>query len=308
MKLITVLMIIFITFLAVAGCSKSGAEISKVKNGVLPFDKSISVGQAFDGYKYFDHKEWKYQKTEQERRIVTFVGSIDMSATNYNDAYVDWIAKQPMVDIGFAVNGLDYKHVKVISDAKATIEFVLNVDNTFDVKELVLSGKQDNGEIIERKITDGFLEKIYKNEKLPLLWFLYNSNTETSKNTNKGAVKTSCLKYDPSPVELSGVVRRVVYAGPPNYESVESGDEPEVNWILHLQNDICVQGNHENPDMDTDDDIYDIDKVTLFDLNKIQLNKFENKNVVVKGTLDNRTSSPHYHTPVVIDLSDIKTR
>ena len=34
--------------------------------------------------------------------------------------------------------------------------------------------------------------------------------------------------------ELSGVLVRKVFPGPPNYDSVEDGDYPEVGWILQL--------------------------------------------------------------------------
>jgi hypothetical protein len=41
------------------------------------------------------------------------------------------------------------------------------------------------------------------------------------------AAAPPCLKYEPEVVELKGKVKRVVFPGRPNYESVKAGDEPE---------------------------------------------------------------------------------
>jgi len=44
---------LFLMVFTVIGCSKFGGDVELVKTGYLDYDKSISVGQAFDGYKYF---------------------------------------------------------------------------------------------------------------------------------------------------------------------------------------------------------------------------------------------------------------
>lgn len=71
-----------VAFLALVlnGCNKvGGGDVSLVKNGYLDFDKSITLGQALDGYKFFSKKEWKAYKTEQGRRVVEFVGEHDLN-------------------------------------------------------------------------------------------------------------------------------------------------------------------------------------------------------------------------------------
>jgi hypothetical protein len=47
-----------------------------------------------------------------------------------------------------------------------------------------------------------------------------------------------CLDY--GSVSLSGTLVRQTYAGPPDYESVTRGDEPQVIWVLQLDWPICV--------------------------------------------------------------------
>jgi hypothetical protein len=53
-------------------------------------------------------------------------------------------------------------------------------------------------------------------------------------------VAADCLQY--GLVNLTGRLVRQIYPGPPDYESVTSGDEPLVIWILQLERGICIVG------------------------------------------------------------------
>lgn len=53
-----------------AGCSKD--DLTFVKTGHTSYNKSIAIGDAFDGYKYFGKKEWQAVKTPQGGRFVIF--------------------------------------------------------------------------------------------------------------------------------------------------------------------------------------------------------------------------------------------
>ncbi|MBM0107750.1 DUF4431 domain-containing protein [Steroidobacter sp. S1-65] len=59
------------------------------------------------------------------------------------------------------------------------------------------------------------------------------------------AVEYSCLQYGPN--ELVGTLVRQTYAGPPDYESVTKGDEPQVIWLLQLDERVCVAANSRYP-------------------------------------------------------------
>jgi len=37
----------------------NGGNVNTVKNGTLNFDNSITVGEAFDNYKYFRKTKWE---------------------------------------------------------------------------------------------------------------------------------------------------------------------------------------------------------------------------------------------------------
>jgi hypothetical protein len=55
----------------------------------------------------------------------------------------------------------------------------------------------------------------------------------------------SCLEY--GPIRLVGTVVRQTYAGPPDYESVTKGDQPQVIWLLQLDERVCVNANARFP-------------------------------------------------------------
>lgn len=55
----------------------------------------------------------------------------------------------------------------------------------------------------------------------------------------------SCLEY--GPIRLVGTLVRQTYAGPPDYESVTKGDEPQIIWLLQLNERVCVDSNARYP-------------------------------------------------------------
>lgn len=50
-----------------------------------------------------------------------------------------------------------------------------------------------------------------------------------------------CLPADPAVVQLSGVLERITFPGPPNYESIEAGDAAESYFVLRLAEPVCVR-------------------------------------------------------------------
>jgi hypothetical protein len=52
------------------------------------------------------------------------------------------------------------------------------------------------------------------------------------------SLAAECLHY--GAVSLTGRLVQQVYPGPPDFESVSSGDEPLVIWILQLDRSLCV--------------------------------------------------------------------
>ncbi len=112
-----------------------------------------------------------------------------------------------------------------------------------------------------------------------------------------------CLKYEPEVVELHGTVKRVVFPGPPNYESVEKGDEPEPYWVLFVPKAICVQGNPKDEfNSETEKNVRSLQ---LMDVDYKKDRSLLEKSVVVKGTLMHSYTG-HHHTPVLVQVTGIE--
>lgn len=113
-----------------------------------------------------------------------------------------------------------------------------------------------------------------------------------------------CLSYKPAKVRLTGTLVERTFPGPPEFESIEKGDEPEARWILKLTKPVCVNANEE----------YDIDFVSETDITAVQLallreyaryKHLVNKKVIAEGTLFHRTTGYDF-TTVLMWVTDMK--
>ena len=62
--------------LCLSGCD----PVSQVKEGVLQLDKSVTVGDALDGYQYFSSTEWTSGESSQGKSFVECSGDIKNSS------------------------------------------------------------------------------------------------------------------------------------------------------------------------------------------------------------------------------------
>lgn len=116
-----------------------------------------------------------------------------------------------------------------------------------------------------------------------------------------------CLSYEPATVTLKGTVSRKTFSGPPNYESVEAGDQPETYWVLRLTKPLCVKGkgdDGQDPDDQPESGVADIQ----LNLNEDQYAKYRNlvgKEVTVTGSLSHAFTG-HHHTAVLLTVTEMK--
>lgn len=111
-----------------------------------------------------------------------------------------------------------------------------------------------------------------------------------------------CLKYEPEVVELKGKVKRVVFPGPPNYESVKAGDQPEPYYVLFLPNGVCVQGDPKDEiNFETEKDIKSM-QLMITDYKKYR--PLLGKNVTVTGQLMH-SHTGHHHTNVLVQVESM---
>ena len=107
----------------------------------------------------------------------------------------------------------------------------------------------------------------------------------------------SCLNPEPAVVHLSGMLERITYPGPPNYESISSGDAPETYLVLKADRDICL----------VDAPTEFSERIQLVFLNHPQesyasLAPSVGKRVTCSGSLFARETG-HHHTSILITVS-----
>jgi hypothetical protein len=144
---------ITITLIAIStimfGCDKvkniTGSEVSLVKGGTLEIDKSLTVGQAMDNYKYFKKTTWDLVKTDNGKKIVTVIGMLDTE-------------KHPAIN-----------QKEGVKSAEMKFEFKINQDKTFEVGWCGLAIEKNDGskntpaENVNLQMCLNSLKSIYNN-------------------------------------------------------------------------------------------------------------------------------------------------
>ena len=107
-----ILYIIIIPCLAFCAISvHAKTDIEVVMNAKLPYDKSMTIGDAFNKFHYFKSKTWKFRQEEDNKKLVIFTGTLDLrDLSRYNNK----------------LSALKAAFIRVI--------FVLNTDKSIDVR------------------------------------------------------------------------------------------------------------------------------------------------------------------------------
>lgn len=79
-------------------------------------------------------------------------------------------------------------------------------------------------------LTGSLLSGATRDHRIPVLLWVTDVNADCREY----------LSYESATVTLTGVIVSRTYPGPPNYESIKDGDEPETYWLLALSYPICV--------------------------------------------------------------------
>src|SRR5438270_3022829 len=108
----------------------------------------------------------------------------------------------------------------------------------------------------------------------------------------------NCLSYDTDGVQLRGTISKKTFPGPPNYENIRKGDEPETYWILHLVKPICTTANTDNDAEKNVNDLQLILTVKQYALYR----KLVGKRARITGKLSHAITG-HHHTPVMMEVT-----
>ena len=140
-------LVIVLSIFMITGCSN---DVSTIKNGTLEFDKSITVGQAFDKYKYFSSTKWKSFSTDNGKKIVEVKGDFK----NEYLQHMKWEDK--------------------FASASLIVQFTINKDDTFEISALAFDiltrngdkKREDVGASLTKRQFNTFLKELYNNKPL----------------------------------------------------------------------------------------------------------------------------------------------
>lgn len=113
---------------------------------------------------------------------------------------------------------------------------------------------------------------------------------------------SSCLKYDPAAVELTGTVKRATFAVPP-VTGMKKSPRQEQGWVLQLPAGICVEGSPRDAfNADTE---HGIAELQLIVVNSNAYRSLQGRRVAVKGRLLHAYNW-HHHTPVLFQVEKLR--
>lgn len=110
--------------------------------------------------------------------------------------------------------------------------------------------------------------------------------------------------YEPMVVQLTGLIQQQTFAGPPEWESVERGDQALTYWILHLNAAINVGDDRFDFINEPEKNVLEIQLV----LNQQQHKRYETyleQPVQVSGTLFHQTTGYHFKK-ILMDVENIE--
>lgn len=120
--------------IAIAGC---GSDTDKVKNGILEFNKTITVGQALDNWKSCESKSWEEFSAENGVKVVQFT---------CNHKIKEYIEKAKSGVPEEINNGAIY--LDVVSYIEK-FQFTINKDDTFQIHNVSAETQWSDGEKVD---------------------------------------------------------------------------------------------------------------------------------------------------------------
>jgi len=146
-----------------SGC---GSDLDKVKNGVLDFNKTITVGQALDNWKSCESKDWKSFTSDNGVKVVEF--TCHHRAKDYFSKLKDITPKEP---------GKDPTYLDIVDNAQI-FQFTLNKDDTFQINAVEVQNTwADGSEFKDAQKPLEQLEAAYENK---MHFDLNELNTQTA--------------------------------------------------------------------------------------------------------------------------------
>lgn len=151
-----------VTALMLSGC---GNNIDTVKNGVLKYNKTITVGQALDNYEDCETSDWKEFETKNGANIVNFTCNVKGVSSWIEEAQQelqkpDWAATLRAIKDG----RMDLKSIT------KTYQFTINKDDSFQLNSAYETWVWKDGTVYNtEKDMNRALSEAYNNQTTQLM-------------------------------------------------------------------------------------------------------------------------------------------
>ena len=212
--IIASVIVLFVSCIIVYLFFTSDSNIDIVKDSVLLEDRSISVGEALDNYKYFTNTEWKEFTTSQGREVVEFKGY-------YSNTDI-------IIKIQFRMN----KDLQEDADgAFFNVNYVGFIYTTAQGEQCEIND-------------DSLLDKIYNNKEITRLSW-YSSDKRDSKNNNSN--KTNDTNTETTKTTSNNVTYAIVNTNgnfPENLlrmRSTPNTDQTNSNFVIAVPKGETVE-------------------------------------------------------------------
>jgi hypothetical protein len=119
-----------------------------------------------------------------------------------------------------------------------------------------------------------------------------------------GITKT-CLSFEPAVDSIIGTLVRKTFPGPPNYESVQAGDQAETGWYVTLAQPVCFAGTSTNGPNSRDIAAVHLVQLVLTHGEYKSHAGLVGKHVKVTGTFF-AAQTGHHHAPVLVQVRTLE--
>ena len=227
---IMIFLVVVIPLFFIAVGSTGGHSIDIVKSGILRIDKSVTVGNAIDNYKYFSSTSWKEFEDDQKRNVVEFNGKIK------TDAIVNSLSDDRAKKI---LDEIVARHPDFKNGALVRMQFLIDADSKSF--KLGYSSVNFNGQkTCENKID--IIEDIYRNSMISCLRAFTSRLTdevgEQVKKENQVAVLKQFIKSNKD--EFIGKYRGTCHSEDYDLQACDldvvdiTENDLKINWDLKI--------------------------------------------------------------------------
>ena len=130
-------------------------------------------------------------------------------------------------------------------------------------------------------------------------WFI--ASVLIANSSVASASDPACAAYEPAVTTVTGKLERRTYPGPPNYESVQAGDDAETGLYLHLASPVCINATPGDEINREQRDVLVI-QLNLDAEQYAALRPLLGKTITLRGTLY-AAHTAHHHAPSVLNFA-----